>query len=383
MTSAKYPFELAAMAAAAIPGLKIAQIRQPQYDDQTAQATTIADTEGNCWLILHPKAAISEEALAIHRGQLEYLESCADLGLVSFSVPVLRATLATANSRHVFIMTDPGGRALSDDASLNSMLLANSLAKALSSLHNLSAPALKELGARSHGEKEIRFGITKLIQAVSRELPTRLKRRWLSALDQPTLWNFASCPIHAQLAPHCVRVEGNTISAFTNWLGLQIGDPAEDFAWLMPLAEGDFVQRLQEAYAQGRSALDLHMMTRAQFYSELELAKWLRYGKRIGDREIIRQAKEMLDELDQNLEGALLIEPARAVGNISFEASEEPMLKLHPGSQRATTNISELETEALAPPTQEPGGYSDASQELTEDLSGLVDDILLQLDFPE
>lgn len=379
VTSAKYPFELAALAAAAIPGMRVAQIRQPQYDDEVAQATTIADTEGNCWLVLYPKTQISKDALNQHITQLHYLESCSQLGLVCFQVPTLSATIKTKHSRYALVMSDPGGLPLPDDVALTSELLASSMAKALASLHNLSADALVDLGARSHGEREIKFGITRLIQSVSRDLPPRLRRRWLGALEQPTLWNFAACPIHSQLAPHCVRVEGNTVSAFTNWLGFQVGDPAEDFAWLLPLANGDFVQRLQEVYAASRASLDLHLMTRAQLYSEIELAKWLRYGKRVRDPEVIEQAKEMLNELDQSLAGALLVEPPRPVEEISFSADEEPMMKLKPQAARSEADIADAETEALV--ADDTVGDDDLS--LTEDLSGLVDDILLQLESPE
>jgi hypothetical protein len=55
-----------------------------------------------------------------------------------------------------------------------------------------------------------------------------------------------------------------------------------------------------EAYQLRRTELtDPHLAERALLAGELALARWLLYGVRAGDDEVIADAVQMLDELDE------------------------------------------------------------------------------------
>lgn len=54
MTSRKSPLELAALATAAVPGMRVTALRPPTYSDELSTVTGIEDAGGHRWIVTSP-----------------------------------------------------------------------------------------------------------------------------------------------------------------------------------------------------------------------------------------------------------------------------------------------------------------------------------------
>ena len=76
-------------------------------------------------------------------------------------------------------------------------------------------------------------------------------------------------------------------------------DPADDLAWLLVAAPPDAVESILEAYLLRRTELtDPFLTERALLAGELALARWLLYGVRSGQQDVVDDAVAMLADLD-------------------------------------------------------------------------------------
>jgi macrolide phosphotransferase len=84
---------------------------------------------------------------------------------------------------------------------------------------------------------------------------------------------------------------------------LRIGDPADDFAWLVASNEQDFVDAVLDAYtASRRDTPDSHLLRRAALSAEFALAQYLVKGIASVDSAMISEAEEMLGTLARDIE---------------------------------------------------------------------------------
>ena len=75
------------------------------------------------------------------------------------------------------------------------------------------------------------------------------------------------------------------------------------------------IDRFRETYGHERRATDLHVFTRAQLLSEIALVRWLVHGLHAEDSSIVEEARAMLDDLANDLDGEpLLPSHASAMG---------------------------------------------------------------------
>lgn len=328
MESVKSPFELAALASAAVPGLRVTELREPQYDDLLTSVTGLVDVEGNSWTVVASREETTPEDIARQARILSYLHARHAADDIPFEVPQLHGVAATGRSTYAYVYSDTGGRPLQDTQLRADGLLAASLGRALARLHNLSAEEMTALGADTATTDQVRQDLRESLAKAGREVPAALRKRWNIALDEDVLWSFDPVPIHGDLGPASILSEDGAVLSITGFRYLRPGDPSLDLAWILPLADEPFIVRMLQAYSQVRTTPDLHLMTRAQLHSELALLQWLQYGQAHSDEEIVTEAKEMLDELDSDLDGALLIASSKPVAEIRFTVDEEPLYRL-------------------------------------------------------
>ncbi|NKY08400.1 phosphotransferase [Cellulomonas hominis] len=99
---------------------------------------------------------------------------------------------------------------------------------------------------------------------------------------------------------HNVLVADGGVTGVVAWGEAKVADPADDLAWLLVAAPQDAVDSIMEAYQLRRTELtDPHLADRALLAGELALARWLLYGVRSGDDDVVADAVQMLDELDE------------------------------------------------------------------------------------
>src|SRR6185312_5229693 len=67
-----------------------------------------------------------------------------------------------------------------------------------------------------------------------------LLRRWEHALEDVALWKFNPCVVHGDLHEDNLLIHDGSVGSVTGWTDLRIGDPADDFAWLVAVHEQSF-----------------------------------------------------------------------------------------------------------------------------------------------
>ncbi|QWW20094.1 phosphotransferase [Schaalia sp. 19OD2882] len=342
MTRTKTPLELAALATVAVPGLQVAAVRPVAHSDELVSITGIVDSSGNRWTITCPHDTVGGLDMEAQQTVLARLAKATDHRRIPFDVPRPAGATTTPEGDRVLVHKDLGGRAMVEEDFEDSQMLPASLAKALASLHNL--PPLIYTGADlpSYDAPECRMRHLSVLDEAARAtvIPANLWNRWEAALEDVTLWRFAAVPVHGDLQSTAVVVERGSVVALTGFHGAHVGDPAVDVSWVLAQAGDDFLARFQEAYSMERHGPDLHLFTRAQLISELALVRWLVHGIHAQDRQIVRDARTMIQELSQDV-GDDLIVPRRPNPHDVSALTEEDLrgpIDLHEGDVPTVLN---------------------------------------------
>jgi aminoglycoside phosphotransferase (APT) family kinase protein len=105
--------------------------------------------------------------------------------------------------------------------------------------------------------------------------------------------------VHGDLTASHVLVHDGDVSGILDWGEAMVADPADDLAWLLVAAPPDAVEAVLEAYLLRRTELtDPFLTERALLAGELALARWLLYGVRSGQQDVVDDAVGMLADLD-------------------------------------------------------------------------------------
>lgn len=303
MSRTKTPLELAALATVAVPGLKVAAVRPREHSDEVSSTTGIVDTRGNRWTVTCPHDTIGGLDLQAQQAVLARLAKAADYRRIPFDVPRPAGSCLTDDGQRVLVHKDLGGHQMREEDFDDPFVLPVSLARSLAALHNL--PCLIYTGADlpSHDAAECRRRHLAVLDEAAREtlIPANLWDRWENALENVSLWRFPTTPIHGDLNTSCIFVDRGSVLAMTGFHGAHVGDPATDLSWVLARAGTEFLTHFREAYSMERRATDLHVFTRAQLISELALVRWLLHGVHAQDRDIIRDARTMIEDLAHDL----------------------------------------------------------------------------------
>lgn len=335
----KSPLELAALATVAVPGMQVIELRAPQYDDEYASVTGVVDSNGHSWIVMASKEETTAEDIGQLSRTISYLRLRQGDGDIPFEVPQLHGAASTSPTTYAYVFSLTGGHALHEDQLQGDGLLAASLGRALALLHNLDPVPVAGLGVRAVSVEDARLDLRRTLASIGREVPAGLRKRWNIALDEDCLWTFDAAPVHGDLDLKNVLADDGAVISITGFRYFRMDDPAIDLAWILPLADESFIARLLQAYSSVRSVPDLHLLTRAQLYSELALLQWLQYGQESGDSQIVAEAVQMLSSLDTDLGGALLISPSKPVAEIRFTVDDEPLYRLQRQDSEAGAEV--------------------------------------------
>jgi hypothetical protein len=204
--------------------------------------------------------------------------------------------------------------------------LAREIGVALAAIHDLPHALVSNADLPSYTPNEFRQRrLNELDQAATTgKIPPSLLRRWEHALEDVSLWRFNPCVVHGDLHEDNLLVDGNRVTAVTGWTDLRIGDPADDFAWLVASNEQDFVDSVLGSYTESRrDSPDKHLLRRAALSAEFALAQYLVKGIAAGDAGMISEAEGMLETLASDIAEhggqAISVEPlpAAAAGTAS------------------------------------------------------------------
>lgn len=310
----KTPLELAALATAAVPGLSVAGLREPQFADEVLSVTGIIDSAGNKWTVTCPHSSVGGLDLDAQSGVLTRLAKAKDAKKIPFDVPRIHGTTLTPEGDRVIVHQDLGGHPMNDDDFDNPNLLPASLGKALATLHNLPPVIYTGINLPAYSVSECCERHLAMLDEVASQvlIPANLWNRWEAALEDLSLWRFPAAPIHGDIQGNSVIVEAGIVRAMTGFTSAHVGDPAQDIAWVLASASDAFLERFRAAYSQERTVADLQLFTRAQLLSELAIVRWLVHGLHAEDRSIISDARHMLSELSTDLGDAQIVERPHA-----------------------------------------------------------------------
>ena len=326
--AASSAFELAALANAAMPDLQVMGVHPPQLDDEIAQMTGLTDVRGNRWIVFAPRETKTHEELEAYGRLLTWLHRSSKDGTLNFSTPLPEVFISRSENRYAMVYPELGGEPLDENDLQSDLLLASSMGRSLARLHNLvGVPGVMTVVSLTSPE-DTRKSVVSLIEN-TKGVPPRLVKRWQDAVEEDALWLFSPGFLHGDLTASTIQVTRSIVTAMTGFSAAQIDDPAMDLAWILPTASDEFVDQLMEQYSRQRTGVDLHLLTRAQLYSELAVLKWLLSGRLAHNQEIEAEAIAILEDFDEKLDGAGLVRQRRQVREISFTPEEEPLFQLH------------------------------------------------------
>jgi len=295
---ARSPFTLAALAAAAVPGLEIARAGHVAVEDYDAAAISGAD--GQEFLVRIPRSKDADTRIRAELAGLAALTAGARSRL-PFAVLEPKGAVSYGPTRA--IVTDfPYGSPVHVHELGERPALGAAVGAAIAAVHALPATVVTDAGLPVTGpadSKRRAAGVFERAEA-TKLLPAAVEGRWLAALDDADLWQFQPTVIGGFDA-NAFFADGDEVVTVTGWHGLAIGDPASDLAFLAQDERAADV--VLGGYAHVRGAGDRRLRGRAAFFSELELARWLIHGWELRSTEIIDDAVDMLTTLAERVHG--------------------------------------------------------------------------------
>ena len=293
-------YSLAALAAAAVPGLipvRTMPIATPVEDLDVAG---IVSEDGRRVMILSP--ATTASGIRLER-DLKVADALAGTPLRSVIPPVLGFVKLSEGGRCA-VTEAPAGSPLMLDALNGSADLARSLGQALARIHTVPRYAAEAAGVESftpevlHAEHRARIDTAK----AGGHLPAAVAQRWDALLDDAELWDFTPQFVHGDLSEESLFMSGHRVSALRDWSSSKVADPASDLAWLISSLDPEQFDELYGAYREELpTSTHPRLMERAQALGEFAVAEWLAHGLATQDEEIVADARGMIADLDADL----------------------------------------------------------------------------------
>lgn len=290
---------LAALATVVVPGIDIYQAR-PAPSAEGFEAAYVLDSQSRTWIVRAPLTPSAGASLEAEAAFLRSIERHVDSGALPFITPRPAGFAPLLEGGRAMVYPHLPGNLLRLERLRPGPGAAASLGRALGALHSLPTNILDDSAFPTYTAEQYRE--RKLAEldegAASGLVPVTLLRRWETALENVALWKFMPVVTHTNLSEDSVIMAHGQVSAIADWSSVQVGDPADDLAWLVAAAPMDSVDSIFEAYQMRRAeALDKHLIDRALLGSELAVLKWLLHGVHDNNSEIIDDAVSMLTDL--------------------------------------------------------------------------------------
>lgn len=299
------PLALAALASVAVPGLDVYDVLRSPHTDADFEVVVVKDSTGKRWIVRAPKRAAAGAALEAEKGLLVALGRAREAGLVSFAVPqpVGAAELGGDDGRAI-VYTEVRGAQLMLANLEPGPGLAASVGRALAEIHELPITVVEDQGLPSYSAEEYRERRLAELDAgiQTGKVPPRLADRWEHQLENVSWWRFDPTVVHGDMGEHQVFVADGAVSGIVDWMDARVADPADDLAWLVAAAPEDVLDSVVEAYSVSRrETRDTHVLDRARLASEMALMRWMMYGVRTDNADVMADGEGMLADLEAML----------------------------------------------------------------------------------
>lgn len=284
---------LAALATSAVPELDLVGAtpfgagRGSDFD-----AAILTGRDGRHWIIRVPNHDRAEA------------EQSADLVALRALSAGVRSRLPFAVSAFVGQVPVDGTRAIVYEFVYGSKVplggfdatLAASVGRAIAAIHALPTSFIADAGLPVFNAGESQRACMSIMDraAATGLVPAALTGRWERAVEDSKLWQFQPTVINGALGADSFLCSDGEVTGVLGWHELRVGDPARDLQWLLGAHDDDVSQAGFDAYEAVHGVGDRQLRHRAQFYAELEVAKWLLHGTETRSTEIVDDAVEML-----------------------------------------------------------------------------------------
>ncbi|GIJ00380.1 aminoglycoside phosphotransferase [Sediminihabitans luteus] len=298
---------LAALATAAVPGLVAVSARAEPAAGPDVDVARVTGEDGSAWIVRAPTHAAAGASLEAEVGLLGSLDHYVTSGVLSFTVPQVAGSAPLPEGGRAIVHRAVSGTPLDIDALHPGPGLAADLGRVIAAVHELPHSVIENAALPVYSSDEYRE--RRLVEldhaAATGKVPPTLLRRWEHALEDVSLWRFQPVVTHGDLGPEQVLVQGGRVVTVTDWSQARVADPADDLAWLLVAAPTDAIDSIVEAYQLRRTELsDSHLADRALLVGELALARWLLHGVRNRLADVVADAVDMLQDLDEQTRDA-------------------------------------------------------------------------------
>lgn len=296
------PLALAALATVAVPDLDAYDVRTPLHGGSEFDVALVTDADSRHWVVRAPTNAAAGAALEAEVVLLDALATQVDAGALPFDVPRPAGFAHLPEGGRATVHQLVPGRPLRLETLTPGPGLSASLGRALGALHQLPTSVVEDAGRPVYDATAYRQRRQAEVDEAAKtgRVPAGLLRRWEARLEDVRLWRFQPTVVHGDLTASHVLVHDGDVSGILDWGDAMVADPADDLAWLLVAAPPDAVESILEAYLLRRTELtDPFLTERALLAGELALARWLLYGVRSGQRDVVDDAVAMLDDLDE------------------------------------------------------------------------------------
>lgn len=374
--------ELAAIASAAVPGLNVTAFGPEPDDTADFCSALLVDSDKRRWRVRSPRHAEASTRLETERQVLRAFPPAIRAEL-PFLLPTVAGTVRQGELT-TFVYSHIAGRAATvDELATGSTAMALEIGAAIAAIHDLPHDLVTTYDLPSYTANEFRQRkLNELDQsATTGKIPPALLRRWEHAMEDVALWRFNACVVHGDLHEDNILLDGDQVTAVIGWTDLRVGDPADDFAWLVAVNDSAFVDSVMAAYAAARNETpDPHLLRRAALSAEFALAQWLVKGYAADSARMVEDAETMLRTLEadiaehggQPISVEATVIPAAAV-NPTAPAHAAPLKQAGPASAGAAAGAakgsSAKQAAAASPVTSAIPAVAPAAVEKTSESS--------------
>ncbi|WP_216395476.1 phosphotransferase [Arcanobacterium phocae] len=295
------PYHLAALAVVAVDGLNAVSIRGPYSSSPDFIFGGVLDSRGKHWVVKVPRNSHASTVIEAEAGLSPVLVDRLRQGQLPFDV-MRPAGFAPLTNGRAIVYPQPLGKTFDFDSLTIDQ--AHELGRTLATIHQLDPATITDAGMPAYDSETVRKRLlTELTDAnATGSVPAILNRRWENAVENTELWSFTPRVVHGDIAPDNILWSEDHVSCVLGFGEAHVGDPAYDFALLMSGIDESLFDAIVESYRNSLADdLDEHFFTRTVLLSEIALARWLMFGVRNSDHSIIHEAKEMMNELAEEI----------------------------------------------------------------------------------
>lgn len=320
--------ELAAIASAAVPGLIVTAFGPEPDDAADFSSALLVDSENRRWRVRSPKHVEASARLETERQVLRAF-SPAIRAELPFLLPTVAGTVRQGELI-TFVYSHIAGKPESvEELAAGGAALALEIGAAIAAIHDLPQELVTRADLPSYTANEFRQRkLNELDQAATTgKIPPSLLLRWEHAMEDVALWRFNPSVVHGDLHEDNILLDGPRVTAVMGWTDLHVGDPADDFAWLVAINDPTFVDTVMQSYAAARHETpDPHLLRRAALSAEFALAQWLVKGVAADSARMVEDAQSMLATLKADIDAhggqPISTEPAPVVEPVQAQADD-------------------------------------------------------------